>query len=89
MSSYTGRTRRFKKKGDYALLYIGIHSNSGEFHVTLWNLNYVGKQFANLGKQFANDTKRVRQPRKTVRQRHKRVRQRKEKKQPQKLQPAK
>ena len=39
-------------------------SNSGEFHVTLWNLNYdekqfanSGKQFANSGKQFANDTK--------------------------------
>ena len=32
-------------------------SNSGEFHVILWNLNYVGKQFANPGKQFANDTK--------------------------------
>ena len=34
-------------------------SNSEEFHVTLWNLNYVGKQFANPGKQFANDTKEL------------------------------
>lgn len=57
MSSYTGSTRRFKKKGDYTLLYIGIHSNSGEFHVTLWNLNYVGKQFANDTKEFANEKK--------------------------------
>ena len=32
-------------------------SNSGEFHVTLWNLNYDEKQFANSEKQFANDTK--------------------------------
>ena len=32
-------------------------SNSGEFHVTLWNLNYDEKQFANSGKQFANDSK--------------------------------
>ena len=32
-------------------------SNSGEFYVTLWNLNYDEKQFANSGKQFANDTK--------------------------------
>lgn len=39
-------------------------SNSGEFHVILWNLNYVSNnkkeianskvQFANSGKQFAN-----------------------------------
>ena len=32
-------------------------SNSGEFHVTLWNLNYDEKQFANSSKQFANDSK--------------------------------
>ena len=32
-------------------------SNSGEFHVTLWNLNYNEKQFANSEKQFANDSK--------------------------------
>ena len=32
-------------------------SNSGEFHVTLWNLNYDEKQFANPGKQFANGSK--------------------------------
>lgn len=32
-------------------------SNSGEFHVTLWNLNYNEKQFANSEKEFANDTK--------------------------------
>ena len=32
-------------------------SNSGEFHVTLWNLNYDEKEFANSEKQFANDTK--------------------------------
>ena len=32
-------------------------SNSGEFHVTQWNLNYDEKQFANDTKQFANDTK--------------------------------
>ena len=29
-------------------------SNSGEFHVTLWNLNYDEKQFANNSKEFAN-----------------------------------
>ena len=32
-------------------------SNSREFHVTLWNLNYDEKQFANSEKQFANDSK--------------------------------
>ena len=32
-------------------------SNSGEFHVTLWNLNYNEKQFGNSEKQFANDSK--------------------------------
>ena len=32
-------------------------SNSGEFHVTLWNLNYDEKQFANSEKQFANSEK--------------------------------
>ena len=32
-------------------------SNSREFHVTLWNLNYDEKEFANSEKQFANDTK--------------------------------
>ncbi len=35
-------------------------SNSGEFHVTLWNLNYISKdteQFANSEKQFANSEK--------------------------------
>ena len=35
-------------------------SNSGEFHVTLWNLNYISKnteQFANSEKQFANSKK--------------------------------
>ena len=35
-------------------------SNSGEFHVTLWNLNYISKdteQFANSEKQFANEKK--------------------------------
>lgn len=39
-------------------------SNSCEFHVTLWNLNYVSKEgekdfkeFANTEKQFVNDTK--------------------------------
>ena len=32
-------------------------SNSGEFHVALWNLNYDEKQFANSEKQFVNDTK--------------------------------
>ena len=32
-------------------------SNSGEFHVTLWNLNYNEKQFANSEKQFANSEK--------------------------------
>ena len=32
-------------------------SNSGEFHVTLWNLNYDEKQFANDSKEFANSEK--------------------------------
>ena len=32
-------------------------SNSGEFHVTLWNLNYDEKQFANNSKEFANSEK--------------------------------
>ena len=32
-------------------------SNSGEFHVTLWNLNYDEKQFANSSKEFANSEK--------------------------------
>ena len=35
-------------------------SNSGEFHVILWNLNYISnanKEFANSEKQFANETK--------------------------------
>ena len=32
-------------------------SNSGEFHVTLWNLNYDEKQFANDSKEFANSKK--------------------------------
>lgn len=32
-------------------------SNSGEFHVTLWNLNYDEKQFANDSKEFANEKK--------------------------------
>lgn len=32
-------------------------SNSGEFHVILWNLNYDEKQFANSEKQFANEKK--------------------------------
>ena len=32
-------------------------SNSGEFHVILWNLNYDEKQFANSEKQFANSEK--------------------------------
>ena len=32
-------------------------SNSGEFHVTLWNLNYNEKQFGNSEKQFVNDSK--------------------------------
>ena len=32
-------------------------SNSGEFHVTLWNLNYNEKQFANDSKEFANSEK--------------------------------
>ena len=32
-------------------------SNSGEFHVTLWNLNYYEKQFANNSKEFANSEK--------------------------------
>lgn len=45
-------------------------SNSGEFHVTLWNLNYDEKQFANDSKSSLTQ--------KTVRQRHQRVRQRKE-----------
>ena len=44
-----------------------FNSNAGEFHVTLWNLNYISddakefandtKQFANSEKQFANGTK--------------------------------
>ena len=37
-------------------------SNSGEFHVTLWNLNYISKdteQFANSEKQFANSEKQL------------------------------
>ena len=32
-------------------------SNSGEFHVTLWNLNYDEKQFANDSKELANSEK--------------------------------
>ena len=32
-------------------------SNSGEFHVTLWNLNYDEKLFANDSKEFANSKK--------------------------------
>ena len=35
-------------------------SDSGEFHVILWNLNYISnanKEFANSEKQFANETK--------------------------------
>ena len=35
-------------------------SNSGEFHVILWNLNYISnanKEFANSEKQFASDIK--------------------------------
>ena len=34
-------------------------SNSGEFHVILWNLNYISndkKEFANSEAQFANET---------------------------------
>ena len=34
-----------------------FNSNSGEFHVTLWNLNYDEKQFANDSKEFANSKK--------------------------------
>ena len=37
-----------------------FNSNAGEFHVTLWNLNYISddaKEFANDTKQFANSEK--------------------------------
>lgn len=50
-------------------------SNSGEFHVTLWNLNYNEKQFANSEKQFANDSKEFANEKKET---SKEVKQRKE-----------
>ena len=34
-----------------------FNSNSGEFHVTLWNLNYDEKQFANDMKETAKKAK--------------------------------
>ena len=50
-------------------------SNSGEFHVTLWNLNYDEKQFANDSKEFANSEKQFANEKKET---AKEVKQRKE-----------
>ena len=50
-------------------------SNSGEFHVTLWNLNYDEKQFANNSKEFANSEKQFANEKKET---AKEVKQRKE-----------
>lgn len=58
MKKIMNEYKRFEKYSGYRAP--EFNSNSGEFHVTLWNLNYVNeerKEFANDKKEFANEIK--------------------------------
>ena len=58
MKKIVNEYKRFEKYPGYKKP--EFNSNSCEFHVTLWNLNYAAddvRQFANGTKQFANDKK--------------------------------
>lgn len=58
MKKIINEYKRFEKYSGYRAP--EFNSNSGEFHVTLWNLNYVNED----RKEFANEEKTVRQQQK-------------------------